>query len=46
MFLIKAVIWLLLLPFKILFWWVPKADDSYERDDDEWYFYKEHGEDF
>jgi hypothetical protein len=34
MFIIKAIIWLLLLPFKILFFWVPKSDDSYDTDDE------------
>jgi len=46
MFIIKAIIWLLLLPFKILFFWVPKSDDSYDTDDEEWMFWKDHGHDW
>ncbi len=46
MIIIKAIIWLLLLPFKILFFWVPKSDDGYDTDDEEYLFWKEHGKDW
>ncbi len=30
---------------KLFFWWLPSDNDSYEKDDDEWLFWKGHGHD-
>ena len=34
------------LPFKLLFWWLPTESDSYDKDDEEYLFWKEHGHDW
>jgi hypothetical protein len=46
MIILKAIFWLLSLPFKLLFFWLPTNSDSYEKDDDEWAFWKGHGHDW
>lgn len=46
MIILKAFLWIMLLPFKILFFWLPKGSDSYDYDDDEWQFWKENGHDW
>lgn len=46
MIIIKVLVWLLTLPFKLLFWWVPKGKDSYEESDEEYLFWKDHGHDW
>ncbi|MBQ7739824.1 MAG: hypothetical protein IJT65_01125 [Eubacterium sp.] len=50
MFLIKALFYIIFFPFiilyKLLFWWLPSAPDSYETNDEEWLFWKGHGHDW
>ena len=50
MFIIKAILWVMFLPFKILFkllfWWIPTGNDSFDTDDEEWMFWKGHGHDW
>ena len=45
--LIMFMFYMMVFPFwligKLCFFWVPKEKDSYETDDDEWLFWKEHG---
>ena len=46
MIILKAILWLMFLPFKLLFWWLPKESDSYDKNDEEYLFWKEHGHDW
>ncbi len=45
--LIMLMFYMTIFPFRLIgklcFFWVPKEKDSYETDDDEWLFWKEHG---
>ena len=46
MFILKAILWIMFLPFKLLFFWLPSGDDSYDTDEDEYMFWKGHGHDW
>ncbi|MBR3149693.1 MAG: hypothetical protein IKF64_05935 [Eubacterium sp.] len=46
MFIFKVIFWILALPFKILFFWLPSGSDSYETNDEEYMFWKDQGHNY
>ena len=46
MFILKAFFFILTLPFRLLFWWIPNGDDSYDNDEEEYAFWRDHGHNY